>query len=304
MDTEDKKRKTESIDWDFIIIATMGMIATIIIFENSKYGYKLDLEDYFQFVASIGGAILGAIVSFKILNITIINQKEDFEAQRRIEESRWETTVNQFNIQIKIQGINDKINDFNIFVKSINNIVKSIEELQEELEKYSDKILIFDKEVEEYRNKKLLSDMMRYMNVENLKKDDNKCLNIDAFNLEEVSGAFNLFIRLEGEMMIKAQCFKEKNIIDLYKIISCKINESHKHYEKMIRYKRYSTKYSDYVDDELYKELSDNIFGYKNNCWEYTKELSNIKLKLIELEVEVREEIGKLYNKKYDLTGI
>ena len=244
MGTKDNK---DIIDWNFIIISIIVMIATIIIFENSAYSNKLEMKDYFQFVASIGGAVLGAVVSFKILNISIINQREDFEAQklidenrwktqREIEENRWETTVNQFNIQIKIQGINDKVNDFNMFLTSIIELIKVIDIFIDALYEYSENVSEFSKEVVNFRDENIYKNILQYTEREKLKKDKTES-EIDVFNIENINNLYNQFIGVYEEVMIKSQCIREKNINDIYSIIKERINKSYMYYEKIINFK-------------------------------------------------------------------
>lgn len=98
----------------------------MLVFRVLPYGYQLEMKDYFQFAGALFGAIIGALVSFEILNITIKNQREEFEKQRDKDEERWKTTINQFDIQVKIQGINDKINDFNQAINSLKKLKISL----------------------------------------------------------------------------------------------------------------------------------------------------------------------------------
>lgn len=65
----------------FIFIA----IFIPIIFKVSKYGYELEIKDYFNFAGSFGGAIFGGIISLIILKTTLIKQKQQFDKQHNNE---------------------------------------------------------------------------------------------------------------------------------------------------------------------------------------------------------------------------
>lgn len=132
------KKRFKWLDWNFIFVITIIMICIMAMFKLSKYGDQLDIKDFFQFVASFGGAILGAIVSFRILSLTVEKQREDFNFQRKIDEDRWKTTVEQFNVGIKIQGINDKINDLNILYNNVLELQKMISNGKDEIVKFTD----------------------------------------------------------------------------------------------------------------------------------------------------------------------
>ncbi|MBN1079298.1 hypothetical protein [Clostridium botulinum] len=98
-DIEIKNKSFEQAVSIFILyIIGIGAFVAIA-FRISSYGHELKISDYFNFVGSFGGAILGAIVSFLILYITVIRERNALEQQRK----RFEK---EYNIKI----INDKLN--------------------------------------------------------------------------------------------------------------------------------------------------------------------------------------------------
>ena len=66
--------------WSYVptILKMIVAISVLMfIFKINPSSEDLKINDYFQFVASVFGAVLGAFVSFKILEITTKLQRED-----------------------------------------------------------------------------------------------------------------------------------------------------------------------------------------------------------------------------------
>ncbi|EHK2337675.1 TPA: hypothetical protein ACSQWB_000965 [Clostridium perfringens] len=81
-----------------LIAILFALIATCIalVFKYSKYGYLLEIKDFFNFAGSFGGAILGGLVSIVVLKFTLDKQKEQFDEERRIAKER---TIIENNIE-------------------------------------------------------------------------------------------------------------------------------------------------------------------------------------------------------------
>ncbi|NWK12941.1 hypothetical protein [Clostridium cadaveris] len=87
------------------VIFGLILLTIVIMFTFSVFpcGEQLKINDYFQFSGSLFGAIIGAMVSFEILNITSKNQKEEFERRRKIDEHvRREDMLNSSRPVLKV----------------------------------------------------------------------------------------------------------------------------------------------------------------------------------------------------------
>ena len=129
---------SESID-SIIFVILLAIIAGCIalIFKYSKYGFFLEIKDYFNFAGTFGGAILGGLISLIILKTTLESQKEEFENQKNIEDQRREEDAKQFRLQLQeersrfekqceITLLNDKLSEY-------KNVYYSTSELREKI---------------------------------------------------------------------------------------------------------------------------------------------------------------------------
>ncbi|MGN2371868.1 hypothetical protein ACTFJW_17800 [Clostridium cagae] len=78
------KEKNELEKFIMCFLGALISIALCIafVFKVSTYGNQLKIDDYFNFTASFGGAILGALISMIILYVTIINNKKENDDKR------------------------------------------------------------------------------------------------------------------------------------------------------------------------------------------------------------------------------
>lgn len=121
-DIEDKK--FGKFFTGFILYMIGVGLSVALVFRFMPYGYTLEIKEYFNFAGSFGGAILGAIVSFLILYVTVIRERSALEEQRK----RFEK---DYNIKI----INDKLELYKEMYKMVDtigyNITFIITELRE-----------------------------------------------------------------------------------------------------------------------------------------------------------------------------
>lgn len=84
-----KHRKDSFENFTVIFLLTLIFVAICIActFKLSKYGYLLEIKDYFNFAASFGGAILSAGISMIVLFITTKQTREIQDENKNLQET-------------------------------------------------------------------------------------------------------------------------------------------------------------------------------------------------------------------------
>ncbi|WP_027633367.1 hypothetical protein [Clostridium hydrogeniformans] len=111
-----------------IVLIIIGvMVASL--FENSSYGNQLEVKDYFNYTGVLIGSISGGFISFFILKITLNNQKEQFEYERKLnnDSERIENSLLLYKDIYKTCGhIKFEISSFKKIIEMDNDLENSV----------------------------------------------------------------------------------------------------------------------------------------------------------------------------------
>lgn len=90
IDNFNLKKNINKYNIMILLVAVVPMVFCLIImlvFRNSKYGQLLEVNDYFNFIGSFGGAILSAIISLIVLYITVQQTREIQNENKTLQET-------------------------------------------------------------------------------------------------------------------------------------------------------------------------------------------------------------------------
>lgn len=138
---EDEESKLYSRIFLFLIFCAFSIA---FIFRILPYGEQLEIKDYFNFAGAFGGAIIGGFISLIILKVSLKEQKDQFEKQKEIEDTRREEDRKQFERQLKeernrfekeynIKLINDKIDQYKNLYLTCQNMISSVMNISNKL---------------------------------------------------------------------------------------------------------------------------------------------------------------------------
>ncbi|GAA0817693.1 hypothetical protein [Clostridium tertium] len=261
--------KNKKLLWVIIFVV---LVISLAIISNC---YNIEGSDYFQLISSIIGTIIGAMVSFEILNITISEQRKDLDKQ------------------VKIQISNEKINDLNIMYKNIINIKDLVNKLYNSLEIYEESLYDFRDNVDYFRE-----DIRKYRITE-VNDLIGRCYN-GNINIAEIGDVYLDLKLLIGNTEIIAIGLNEQKVIDGINEIEKAFSKCDQYYEKIVKnFVKYSN-FFQYSEDKDYKKMTDNILDISNTTIKYKNDIYNI----VPLTGGVIYEIGEykkyLYRCKYE----
>ncbi|MDQ0150048.1 hypothetical protein ACFO6R_08530 [Eubacterium multiforme] len=237
-----------------------------IIFKISKYGYELEIKDYFNFAGSFGGAILGGIISLIILKTTLAKQEQQFDKQRKIEDTRREEDRNQFEKQLQhekekfnkeynIKIINDKVMQYKELHSICSDSLFIIDKIQFEVNKINKKVISRDKLTDFlYNSEKIIKNY--YKNIYSfifysslLNEEENK--RIIASRDELLENVMKLFVSIKE---ISNKYDNNVNICNInMKYVAENLDEFEKYLSEIIK------EYDNYINhiNKRCKELND-----------------------------------------------
>ncbi len=290
--------------WSYVptILKMIVAISVLMfIFKINPSSEDLKINDYFQFVASVFGAVLGAFVSFKILEITTKLQREDYDKIRRKEDKKWKLTAKQFNVQLEIQVLNDKINDHIQLIENLHNILSSIKGLRYNIDKYMSNINIFKNEIKGVWERALI-DLKYKSNLRNTLEGTK----VDVFNMDEITASLEEILLIQRISSARAKCLRDEEIKIEYKKLSKDITEFTKNvFDKidLMQINIYTKTYLLYIENDVYSEFNKDIIEHEKNYYFLkTKIIPDIEEKIAIIEGKINNEINDMYDSKYNIS--
>lgn len=307
-DKKENKKKIISIIISLVITIIILIVVFRIFYNIPNYVYKSnqylelgehkDLIDWTSYYGAALGAILGGVITGGGLFISFRINARELKKQREIDDMK-------FNKQMKIQIINEKINDYKICIELINEFVDINDILYKKIEEYWENLSSFSNVLNTINDTSdTLNPSNFKRNFEIIHKQGESSDNV--FNLDDINEYFLRSSNKLQEINVYSKCVTQENIINKIEEYSGIFVESYNNYKFIIDFNYengFTKKYSDYFENE--KELY-VIFPQKKremlgNITQYYKIINHTKSDFMSIKPLITDEIGKLYEEKYNL---
>lgn len=291
------------------VVIELGVFTLILmlIFRLLPYGDTLKIQDYFQFGGSLFGAVIGALVSFEILNITITKQREDFEIQRKMDNDKWESTNKQINKELQIKAINEKISDYKACIEKMQEFIKTCNEFAIFLLGYHDIVNKFERELSSkyeyiYEDQSQMQSKQKIIKLgENKEKTE-----LNLFNLLEVNNKYNYLLETYEKVSTECMCILEKETVHLrnrtFNIFILTRKEMDEFIALNMIYDSKAEYFNYFIDNNcLFNQVMDDKEKRSENIIKFQKDICEVGRDLAKIIEKIMNQIESLYTIKYNL---